>query len=151
MSEEKLTHTWDGLPISPTPPHGAMIVVYRDVEGRREYLLLHRAHHGPDYDGPWAWGPPSGARYPGEEIDRCAARELYEETGLDLLPRPLPEAVSYEWPVYILQAPSPTPLRLSAEHDSYVWLPYEEALLRISPLVVREAFEVAVRRVEIGD
>jgi 8-oxo-dGTP pyrophosphatase MutT (NUDIX family) len=149
MSNEKMTHTWDGHPISPTPPHGAMIVVYRDMQGQREYLLLHRAHHGPMYDGPWAWGPPSGARYPGEDIDRCAARELHEETGLALLPSPLQETNHLEWPVYALQAPASSRLRLSAEHDGYVWLPYQEALKRIRPLVVREAFELAVG--EIGD
>jgi hypothetical protein len=43
--------TWDGEPISHERPHGATIVVAsRSPHGWR-YLLLHRAHHGPDYDG----------------------------------------------------------------------------------------------------
>ena len=44
-----LRTTWDGLPISEEPPFGATVVVYRHNGARLEILLLHRAHHGPDY------------------------------------------------------------------------------------------------------
>src|ERR1700734_4096021 len=81
--------TWDGEPISREPPHGATIVVAsRAPEGWR-YVLLHRAHHGPDYAGDWAWTPPSGSRKPGEALAACAARELEEETGLRAAPQPV--------------------------------------------------------------
>jgi 8-oxo-dGTP diphosphatase len=77
--------TWDGLPVAPEPPFACAIVVWRERDGRREFLLLHRlAPGGPGFDREWAWTPPSGARQPGEEPDAAATRELREETGLDV-------------------------------------------------------------------
>jgi 8-oxo-dGTP pyrophosphatase MutT (NUDIX family) len=53
------------------------VVVWRDNGGVREYLLLQRRlAGGVDFDGAWAWTPPSGARKPGEMVDAAAAREL---------------------------------------------------------------------------
>lgn len=144
---EKITHTWDGLPVSPDPPYGAMIVVYRLDErdpDQREFLVLHRSHRGADFDGHWAWGPPSGARQPGEDVARCAKRELYEETGLTL---PLQQVyvADDQWSVYLAQAPADCSIRLSPEHDRCVWLPLQEAVERITPEVVRQSFLAAVR------
>lgn len=144
---EQLRQTWDGHPISPTPPYGAMIVVFRRCRAGTEYLLLHRAHHGPDYEGPWAWGPPSGARYPGEDIDRCAARELLEETGIKAEPRAV-DGLDGDWPVYLLEVASDVSLLLSAEHDRYLWLPFEEAAARIQPQIVRDAFCATVEMLQ---
>ena len=67
--------TWDGVPIAPDEPHGAAILARRPADGGlHEYLVLHRAHRGPDYEGDWAWTPPSGSRQPGEPVWRphCA-------------------------------------------------------------------------------
>lgn len=47
---------------------------YRQTESQAEFLVLHRAHSGPDYEGDWAWTPPAVARQAGEEIDACAAK-----------------------------------------------------------------------------
>jgi hypothetical protein len=54
-----LETTWDGLPISAEPPFGATIVVFRCPDDGLEVLMLHRAHHGPDFAGDWAWTPPA--------------------------------------------------------------------------------------------
>ncbi len=81
---EALTHTWDGDVVARERPYGASVLVWRKPEGARQWLILHRKHHGADYEGEWAWTPPSGARRPGEPLDRCAQRELCEETGLTL-------------------------------------------------------------------
>src|SRR5215467_11964263 len=81
--------TWDGEPISREPPHGATVVVASRAPGGWRYVLLHRAHRGPAWEGDWAWTPPSGSRKPGEEVAACAARELREETGLRAAPRPV--------------------------------------------------------------
>ena len=131
--------TWDGHPVSQEPPHGAMIVVYRCRGGAAEFLLLHRRHHGPDYMGDWAWGPPSGARYPGEAIERCAARELEEETQLRLTPRSVAGG-SAEWPVFVAEVPAETAISLSPEHDRFVWLSLPEAAALVAPATVRESF-----------
>ena len=134
--------TWDGHPISPEPPHGAMIVVYRCSEGRPEFLLLHRRHNGADYEGDWAWTPPSGARYPGEPVDGCARRELEEETGLILQPTRVSTG-SAEWPAYVVEVSADTPIQLCPEHDRYVWLPFDETSSRLAPAVVRDNFATA--------
>jgi aminoglycoside phosphotransferase (APT) family kinase protein len=48
MAGESQQTTRDGRPISDEPPFGATVVVSRV---RLEVLMLHRAHHGPDYTG----------------------------------------------------------------------------------------------------
>lgn len=142
-----IQRTWDGLPVSPDPPYGAAIVVYRREASRVVYLVLHRGHRGPDFDGDWAWGPPSGARLPSEPIDACARRELREETGLDL---PLTRVgdPGDPWQLYMAEAPPGTDIRLSAEHDRYEWLPAGEAAARCLPPLVAGQIRRVARIVE---
>ena len=130
-------YTWDGLPVAPDPPFGASIIVFRRAGGRIFFLVLHRAQLGPDFEGDWAWGPPAGARLPGENIDNCARRELAEETGLDLPLRPS-SAGTFEWAAYLAEAPMTAEVQLSAEHDRWGWLPLEDAVRRCLPSVVAE-------------
>ena len=81
--------TYDGLPVSREPPHGATVLVLSRGPTEWRYLVLHRAHRGLDLDGDWAWTPPAGARFPNENIAVCAARELREESGVTGTARPL--------------------------------------------------------------
>lgn len=127
--------TWDGLPISKEKPYGTAIVVYRRRGNGYEYLVLHRKHEGPDYEGDWAWGSPSGSRLPGEPLEACVVRELYEETGLRL-PVTLTDAGTEDWYVYCAEAPAGAEIRLSAEHDRFEWLPADEAAARSLPVLV---------------
>ena len=129
--------TWDGAPISPEPPFGASVVVYRRGAGGVELLLLHRAHLGADYAGDWAWTPPAGARQPGETILECAARELAEETGLRAVLVPTPYGWR-EWAVYCGEVDADTPIRLDAEHDRYEWVPARRAAPMCSPRLVAD-------------
>jgi 8-oxo-dGTP pyrophosphatase MutT (NUDIX family) len=139
--------TWDGEPISAEPPTGAAIIVYRQNGGAMEYLLLHRAHQGPAYDGDWAWGPPSGCRYPGEPVAACAARELQEETGLRLV-LDATDLGSTDWALYLAEAPEEATIQLSAEHDRFLWLPLDAATTRTAPDAVRASLLRAGRAVE---
>jgi tRNA threonylcarbamoyl adenosine modification protein (Sua5/YciO/YrdC/YwlC family) len=134
-----VTTTWDGLPIAEDPPHGSAILVYRWRDGGREWLVLHRAHQGPDYEGDWAWGSPSGARLPGEPVVEGAARELREETGLVL---PLRDVdLSGDWALFLAEAPGDAEVRLSAEHDAWLWAALPDALPRIAPAPVAASLE----------
>jgi SAM-dependent methyltransferase/8-oxo-dGTP pyrophosphatase MutT (NUDIX family) len=139
--------TWDGQPVSDAPPFGATIVVFRRQGAATEVLLLHRAHHGPDYAGEWAWTPPAGARLPGEPIEVCAQRELREETGLDLPLQPT-ECGSAEWPHYLAEAPGDAAIRLDVEHDRFEWAAADEAPLRCLPDLTRLPLRAAIERIQ---
>ena len=143
MAEELLT-TWDGLPISPDPPFGTSIVVYRRGVTGLDFLLLHRAHDGPTYEGDWAWTPPAGSRLPNEPVDVCAQRELREETGL-ALPLHFTGYGLDNWAIYYAEAGADQPVTLDAEHDRFEWVTLEEALVRCLPVVVGEGVERVAR------
>ncbi len=82
------------------PPYGAAVVVYRRAPAI-EVLVLHRT--GTASEGDWAWTPPGGARFPAEQIEHCAARELHEEIGLDLEPRVVTAGDEAGWAVYAVE------------------------------------------------
>jgi|HubBroStandDraft_6_1064221.scaffolds.fasta_scaffold159294_2 8-oxo-dGTP pyrophosphatase MutT (NUDIX family) len=135
--------TWDGEPVSREPPFGATVVVASRSPAGWRYVLLHRAHHGPGFDGDWAWTPPSGSRKPGEDIAACAARELHEESGLsgDLLAVPAPDP---HWAVFALEVPWGTPVALDGtEHDRVEWVSHAQALRRLRPEPVLLGFTAA--------
>jgi 8-oxo-dGTP pyrophosphatase MutT (NUDIX family) len=124
--------TWDGLPVAAENPRASSVVVWRRGPHGREYLLLHRAHHGAAYAGDWAWTPPSGARQPGETPEEAAARELLEEAGLDL-PFEAVAHVTAEVALFHAEAPAWAQVEIDAEHDSFAWLPLDEAARRCLP------------------
>src|SRR5215218_1962536 len=137
--------TWDGLPVARERPYARCVVVWREVEGRREFLLVHRlTAGGAGYEGEWAWTPPSGARQPGEAPDVAARRELNEEVGLVLCLTPLLDAgVSADVALYVAQAPPDAKVVLDDEHDRFLWLPLEEALPKCLPSVVASGLSSA--------
>ena len=134
--------TYDGLPISPTPPYGASIVVSCFIGRERRYLLLHRAHAGPDYEGDWAWTPPAGSRLPDEPIDACAARELAEETGLSGVLRAIPGG-NPDWALFALDFETEPAVRLDGEHDRYEWVNLADARLRCRPDAIVSGLDLA--------
>jgi 8-oxo-dGTP pyrophosphatase MutT (NUDIX family) len=142
-----ITTTWDGLPVSPEPPYGATVVVFRQGPDGAELLMLHRTHHGPDYEGDWAWTPPAGSRLPGEPIELCARRELLEEAGLEMEIRPTTCGTA-EWPVYIAEVPYDTVVTLDAEHDRYVWVSSDDALVRCRPDRALVPLQAVVRQIQ---
>lgn len=133
-------YTWDGLPVAPDEPHGAAILARRSGE----YLLLHRAHHGPEYHGDWAWTPPSGSRQPGEPVLRAAVRELAEETGFMAAPADLRALdLSGPWAHFGLDVQMDARPRLDAEHDRFEWLPATAAIARCKPALVADGIRLA--------
>jgi 8-oxo-dGTP pyrophosphatase MutT (NUDIX family) len=142
--------TWDGLPVAREPPYAACVVVWREAARGREFLVLHRlAPGGAAFEGEWAWTPPSGARFPGEEPDDAARRELYEETGLtlDVVPARA-AAATEEVALYVAQATPGDSIVLDAEHDRFEWLWLDQALERCLPPVVAEGLANAAAWLE---
>lgn len=110
---------------------GAVVVVWRRGDSGPEVLLLHRSAMGPDYDGDWAWGSPGGALDPGETLEECAARELFEETGLDL---PLVRVRESDHVVlFACEVGGDHEIVLSDEHDRFEWVAFDEACARCRP------------------
>jgi len=155
-------YTWDGLPIAADEPHGAAVVVRRlAAAAEHEYLILHRAHHGPGYEGDWAWTPPSGSRQPGESVLGAALRELTEESGLGAAPAELAALdLSGRWVRFRLDVPAGSQARVDPEHDRFEWLPAPEAIARCRPAAVADgiamaqdviAARVAFRPLELAD
>ena len=135
--------TWDGEPVSREPPHGATVVVAALAPDGWRCLLLHRAHHGPSWDGDWAWTPPAGSRKPGEAVTVCAVRELREETGLVASPRPV-ITEDIDWAVFALEVPWGTEVAVDgAEHDRFEWVTVAEVLRRSRPAAVSKSFRTA--------
>jgi 8-oxo-dGTP pyrophosphatase MutT (NUDIX family) len=139
--------TWDGLPISSERPHGAAILTWRLATNGRERLILHRAHHGPEFEGEWAWTPPSGARLPGETIEECARRELLEETGLTL-DISSTDFGTDQWAVFLAEAPADADVVLDPEHDRSLWTSADDAIARCLPDHVGASFDRAVRALD---
>ncbi|HVB44535.1 MAG TPA: NUDIX domain-containing protein [Streptosporangiaceae bacterium] len=144
--------TWDGLPVAADQPHGAAVVVRRpDGRGGQEYLILHRAHRGPEYDGDWAWTPPSGARLPGEPVLAGAQRELAEEAGISQAEL-VPVDLSWHWAVFLAEVAADVEVRLDAEHDRFRWTSAAAALRHCQPASVANGIAAcdAVRRHRIA-
>jgi RimJ/RimL family protein N-acetyltransferase len=147
--------TWDGLEVAAEDPRGSTVVVRRPAVGGFEYLLLHRAQRGADFDGDWAWTAPAGARQPGEVVYAAALRELAEEagiTGVEPLPVDLSRRQPWDgagtWAVFVVDVPAETRVDLvDPEHDRYQWLTADEAAARVLPSWVAErTFGPAVRQ-----
>jgi dATP pyrophosphohydrolase len=128
---------------------GVDVWPYRVVEGRAEFLLLHRSGR----DGAPFWQGVSGWIEAGEAPHLTALRELREETGLDAVELYQVDAVFdlYAWRRGTVEAIVPFAAqlavdaepRLSEEHDEWRWGSLEEAV----QLVPYEPQRAALRRI----
>ncbi|GAB3750285.1 NUDIX domain-containing protein [Microlunatus parietis] len=127
-------------------PAGAMVAVISDSPNGPRYLLLHNAETTDE--GDWAWGSPSGCLEPGETIAECAARELFEETGIRAEPLPV-ITDDVDWAVFRLRIPWGTPVSLNPlEHKGFEWVTLATARQRCRPERQRLSFESAVAAIE---
>lgn len=141
-------HRWvriapgDGVIARAFAQAGAATVVWRRASAGPEILVLHRSVSGPAYEGDWAWTPPGGALDPGETHEECAARELLEETGLDLALTRV-HGCANDFAAFVCELTADTEVVLSVEHDRYEWLSYDEACARCRPAAVVETIRAA--------
>jgi 8-oxo-dGTP diphosphatase len=106
--------------------------------------LLHQSVRGPDDDGDWAWSAPGGSLEPGETGEECAARELLEETGLDVPLVRVPES-GLPISVFTCEARASHDVVLSEEHDRFEWVSFDDARVRCRPDKVVVALDAARR------
>ena len=116
--------------------HSAGAVVYLREQGKPEYLLLHY--------GAGHWDLPKGKVEKGESIEETAKREIREETGIkavEFTPG-FKEEIKYVFTRegekvfktvdFLLAETSETKVALSFEHIGYEWLPFDEAVERLT-------------------
>lgn len=126
-----------------THPNGAMVAVFSQTPKGRRYLLLHNVDYAPGNNGDWAWGSPSGCLEPDEDITTCAARELFEETGIRATPVPV-VTEDIDWAVFYLQVPCGTHVELSpTEHNGFDWVTIDDAFERCRPERLAVSFRTA--------
>lgn len=117
---------------------GGIVVFREEPDGSKHYLLLRHANGG-------HWSFPKGHLEEGESAREAAVRELIEET--DLQPEKFladfRERVHYSYRregervkkavVYFLASVDRlTPVSLSDEHLDYEWVPFDEALDKLT-------------------
>ncbi len=99
-----------------------------------EYLLLKRPGHR---DGSWA--PLTGHVEKGEQLLDALEREIREETGIEVMAYTIDLRVPYHFSkgdeeieehAFGVQTGT-REVKLSQEHESFAWLPYEEAMRRL--------------------
>ncbi len=128
------------------------VVVFRLDGGKRLYLTLHYE------EGHWDF--PKGHVEAGETEARTALRELEEETGIrDVeLVFGFREPLEYFYKrdgmtmhkevIFFLGRTESPDVRLSDEHVGFEWLPYEEAIRKLTYKNAREVLARAERRIQ---
>jgi len=127
-----------------------------------EVLVMRRAPERLGY-----WSLVAGGLEPDETPPEAAQRELFEETGLGAVVRPLPVALSYSLlddpPAirarygpgiemvtvhpFVVDAPVKWEPTLDAEHDLYEWCDLGEALALLMYDTTKDAVRAAFREV----
>lgn len=127
---------------SPRRPSGAAVAVVSHSPDGPRHLILQSCEVPPGEE--WSWGSPSGCLEPGEDIATCAARELYEETGIRAEPLPI-ATEDIGWALFYLEVPWGTAVRLDpAEHTRFNWVTFDEACRRVRPALVADGLRRAV-------
>lgn len=124
--------------IMPVERSAGAVIFYQGKKGR-EYLLLHHPEGPHPVGRKGYWSFPKGHIEKGEKSPDTAVREVREESGLAKI-KIISGFKETERYVYVLKgkkilkfvvwfvAGSKTKrVRISFEHDDFVWLPYKEA------------------------
>ncbi|MFA6918279.1 MAG: bis(5'-nucleosyl)-tetraphosphatase [Candidatus Gracilibacteria bacterium] len=112
------------------------VLAFRNENGTRKYLLLHYP------SGHWDF--PKGHVEKGENRHQTALRELEEETGISDFEfvKDFEHAISYRYNkdgkpshkqvIFFLGETRTSEVKLSFEHKGFLWLPYEQAIRKLT-------------------
>lgn len=127
--------------------YSAGIVLYKMHNGERLYLLLHYI------SGHWDFA--KGKIEPGETKEQAALRELHEETSLsaelldgfhdsfDYLFKDRSGHLINKTVYFFIGQTTQHGVQLSREHKNFSWLPYEQALARLTYQNARQVLKNA--------
>lgn len=129
-------------------------VVFRKEKGNIYYLVLSASS---------GWSFPKGVIDKNEEQKEAAQREVREETGIkdiEFIPG-FKESIKYFYKkagktifktvVFFLAKTKEREVRVSSEHNSYKWLPFEEAFSKITFENAKEILQKANNFLEQND
>ena len=129
-------------------------VVHRRVDGRLEFLLVHRRV-------PRLWALPKGTPDAGETVEETAKRETREETGIEVeIEAPL-RSIRYFFVrgrtrfhktvhFFLMRPVGGAIENHDAEFDEVRWVPAEEALRLLTHATERSVVEEAIERLTGG-
>ena len=129
--------------------YAAGIILYRITDVGIMYLLIRYSHAG-------HWDFAKGKIEEGETDQQAALRELYEETGIvDVtIDETFDKHIEYEFMMFdgsiahkhvhfFLGKTHQEHVRLSDEHNSFIWLAYEAAYTRLTHESAKKLLEQA--------
>ena len=115
------------------------VCVFRKMPGSPTFLLLKRSASDTLYPGIWQFV--TGSMKDGETAVEAASREVLEETGLTkqgfwVVPfvssfYVAPNDTVHLSPFFAVEAHGEALVRLSSEHQDYLWCTYEEAVAKL--------------------
>jgi 8-oxo-dGTP diphosphatase len=124
-----------------------IISVYAIIQNEREeFLLLRRAENS--HSNPGKWDLPGGKLGAAETLEDAVIREVWEETGISIVPGEIAGHVTFELPKkrviaivynagYVI-----ADIKLSSEHIEYTWTPLDKILeMSTLPVYFRDFFK----------
>ena len=120
-------------------------IIFKRENDIIKYLLLKRI----EKDGGF-WQPMTGTLNDGESLENCLIRELGEETGITEHIQLIKNIDKFEWIkpekgtmteyVFGIEVDKNTEVKISDEHDTYMWCSFDEALKKLEKKNNRNAF-----------
>lgn len=120
-------------------------IVFKKTNNAIQYLLLKRIKK----DGGF-WQPMTGTLNDGESLEECLVREMGEETGIKEYARIIKNIGKFEWIkpkrgtmteyVFGIEVDKNTEVKISDEHDTYMWCSFNKALKKLEKINNRNSF-----------